>query len=168
MIIARRKGQPWSMARAERALAMCGDDTENRFETALGWHHKTADRYETARTELAYGSWLRRARRRIDARPRLTAALEGFERLGARPWADQAAQELAATGATVHRRGIDPISELTPQERQIAQLLAGGRTTREAAAALFLSPKTIEYHLLHVYVKLGIRSRTELTERFDG
>jgi DNA-binding CsgD family transcriptional regulator len=168
MIIAEQKGQPWSMARAERALALCGDDAEARFEAALGWHAKTADRYETARTELAYGSWLRRARRRIDARPKLTTALETFEQLGPTPWADRAAQELAATGTTVHRRSVDPISELTPQERQIAQLLAGGRTTREAAAALFLSPKTVEYHLRHVYLKLGIRSREELTERFGG
>jgi DNA-binding CsgD family transcriptional regulator len=72
--------------------------------------------------------------------------------------------ELEATGETVHRRGTSTIDELTPQELQIAMLLAGGRTTREAAAALFLSPKTVEYHLRHVYTKLGRRSREELAD----
>ena len=163
--LADAKSQPWSLARAERALALCGDEPANRFETALALHRETADRYETARTELAYGSWLRRSRRRAAARPRLSAAFETFQSLGANPWADRAANELRATGATVHRHGVDPITELTGQERQIAVLLASGRTTREAAAALFLSPKTVEYHLRHVYNKLGIRSRQELTDR---
>lgn len=166
MSMADGKGQPWSLARAERALALCGDSPEDRFEAALAWHTLTADRYETARTQLAYGAWLRRSRRRADARSRLAAALDAFDELGAVPWADRAANELLATGATVHRRSADPITELTGQERQIAQLLASGRTTREAAAALFLSPKTVEYHLRHVYWKLGIRSRQELAERF--
>lgn len=162
------KGQPWSLARAERALALCGDQPVDRFPVALDWHAQTSDRYETARTQLAYGSWLRRSRRRADARPLLTSALEAFEALGATPWADRAAAELQATGVTPHRRGTDPLTDLTSQERQIAQLLASGRTTREAAAALFLSPKTVEYHLRHVYWKLGIRSRQELAERFGG
>lgn len=166
--LAAAKGQPWSLARAERALALCGDRPENRFQEALGCHALTSDRYETARTELAYGSWLRRSRRRADARPLLTSALEAFERLGATPWADRTAGELRATGAIPHRRGTDPLTELTSQERQIAQLLGSGRTTREAAAALFLSPKTVEYHLRHVYWKLGIRSRQELAERFSS
>ena len=78
-----------------------------------------------------------------------------------------ARRELLATGETVRRRQPDAQDELTPQERQIAKLLAQGRTTRQAAAALFLSPKTVEYHLRHVYLKLGIRSRDELAQRFD-
>jgi len=166
--MATTKGQPWSLARAERALALCGDQPATRFPAALDWHAQTSDRYETARTQLAYGSWLRRSRRRADARPLLTSALEAFEALGATPWADRAATELQATGATPHRRGTDPLTDLTSQERQIAKLLASGRTTREAAAALFLSPKTVEYHLRHVYWKLGIRSRQELAERFGS
>ncbi|MBO0811187.1 MAG: AAA family ATPase [Microlunatus sp.] len=166
MSMADGKGQPWSLARAERALALCGDSPGDRFEAALSWHALTADHYETARTQLGYGSWLRRSRRRADARPLLAAALDVFDQLGATPWADRAANELLATGAMPHRRSADPITELTGQERQIAQLLASGRTTREAAAALFLSPKTVEYHLRHVYWKLGIRSRQELAERF--
>jgi len=81
---------------------------------------------------------------------------------GADPWADRARAELAATGETRRRRDPATIGELTPQELQIALALAGGKTTKETAAALFLSPKTVEYHLRHVYQKLGIHSREEL------
>ena len=129
---------------------------------------RTPDRFETARTELAFGARLRRERRRVEARPLLASALSTFEELGATPWADRAAQELQATGETVRRREASAMDELTPQERQIAQLLARGRTTREAAAALFISPKTVEYHLRHVYLKLDIRSRAALAALFGG
>ncbi|HYO19446.1 MAG TPA: helix-turn-helix transcriptional regulator, partial [Dermatophilaceae bacterium] len=138
------------------------------YRAALQLHAQTPDRYETARTELTFGACLRRERRRSDARPLLRSALQTFEELGAVPWADNAAQELKATGETVRRREATAMDELTPQERQISQLLAQGRTTRETAAALFISPKTVEYHLRHVYLKLDIRSRTELAERFGG
>lgn len=86
----------------------------------------------------------------MDARPVLRSALTTFEELGAMPWADNTARELAATGETVRRRETSAVDELTPQERQIAQLLSQGRTTRQPAAALFISPKTVEYHLFHV------------------
>jgi DNA-binding CsgD family transcriptional regulator len=89
-------------------------------------------------------------------------ALETFEHLDAAPWAERARTELAASGERLRRRDPSTLDELTPQELQIAMLLAQGRTTREAAAALFLSPKTIEYHLRHVYMKLGVHSREEL------
>lgn len=160
------KGQPWSLARSARAAALCADDPEPAYEEALTLHAQTPDGYEAARTRLAYGAWLRRSRRRVDARPLLCAALETFDLLGAAPWADRAAQELAATGETVQRGPLGSRVELTPQEQRIALLLAQGRTTRQAAAGLFLSPKTVEYHLRHVYLKLGISSRAELTERF--
>jgi DNA-binding CsgD family transcriptional regulator len=122
------------------------------------------DTFETARTRLAYGERLRRARNRVLAREQLRAALDTFEHLGAGPWADRASAELAATGETRRRRDPSTIDELTPQELQISLALAGGRTTRETAAALFLSPKTVEYHLRHVYQKLGIHSRDELAQ----
>lgn len=158
------KGQPWALARARRArgLTACDDELDELFTAALELHARTPDTFETARTRLAYGYRLRRARRRTDARPHLRAALATFDALGAAPWAEQAAVELRATGETAHRRDVTGLDHLTPQELQVARTLAAGRTTREAAAALFLSPKTIEYHLRNVYTKLGVRSRTDL------
>ncbi len=161
---AARKGQPWAMARAARSAGLtCADaDLDARFAEAAALHARTPDAFETARTQLAHGARLRRARRRADARGPLRAALTGFETLGAAPWADRAAAELRATGEHAPRRAAGPLQSLTPQEQQIAGMLAGGSTTRETAAALFLSPKTVEYHLRHVYTKLAIGSRSEL------
>ncbi len=159
---AEAKGQPWALARAARCQGMLADQFEPHFDEALRLHALTPDVFEAARTQLVYGARLRRARQRVRAREQLRAALETFERLGAEAWADQARAELAATGETARRRDASTLDELTPQELQIARLLADGRTTREAAAAVFLSPKTVEYHLRHVYRKLGIRSREEL------
>jgi DNA-binding CsgD family transcriptional regulator len=104
----------------------------------------------------------------VDARTPLRLALAEFTRLGAVPWAGRAADELAATGVTALRPGAQPASQLTPRELQIALLLAGGKTIRQAGAALFLSPKTVEYHLRHVYTKLGIDSRSQLAEQVLG
>ncbi|NGY63707.1 AAA family ATPase [Lentzea sp. NEAU-D13] len=159
------KGQPWAMGRAERAIGVLSENAsvDTHFEAALRCHERTLDDFETARTRLAYGARLRRARRRVDARPHLHAALETFENLRAARWADLAAVELGATGETIKRR--TPSETLTPQELQVSLLLVEGKTTREVAAALFLSPKTIEYHLRKVYTKLGIRSRAELAAR---
>ncbi|WP_299445192.1 LuxR family transcriptional regulator [uncultured Phycicoccus sp.] len=163
---ARAKGQPWSLARAARGLGLVAPDdaVDEHFQVALEHHARTLDGFETARTELAYGARLRRSRRRVDARPVLRSALGTFDALGARVWADRAETELKATGESAQRRGVSGVEQLTPQERQVARILAGGATTREAAAALFLSPKTVEYHLRHVYLKLGIRSRAELAD----
>jgi len=166
---ARAKGQPWSLARAMRCEALVADDDgfAEHFEQALHQHAESPDAFEAARTRLAYGERLRRARRRVLAREPLRAALQAFEQLDARPWAERARNELAATGETLRRRDPSTLDELTPQELQIALLLAGGSTTREAAAALFLSPKTIEYHLRHVYLKLNVHTRDELARALD-
>ena len=160
------KGQPWSIARALRGKALAAEDDRFAaiFEDALSEHANTPDAFEHARTQLAYGERLRRARDRKLARHQLRRALERFEALGAAPWTERARAELAATGETLRRRDPATIDELTPQELQIALLLAGGNTTREAATAMFLSPKTIEYHLRHIYLKLDIHSRHELAE----
>jgi DNA-binding CsgD family transcriptional regulator len=158
------KAQPWAQARAARCqgLMAAEGESDRSFETALTLHAKTPDGFETARTHLAYGARLRRERQRLRARDHLRAAIDIFDRLGADPWSDRARAELAATGETARRRDPATINDLTPQELQIALSLADGRTTREAAAALFLSPKTVEYHLRNVYRKLSIGSRTEL------
>jgi DNA-binding CsgD family transcriptional regulator len=164
------KGQPWPLARALRTQGLLAADADFPaiFDHAIRLHAQTLDAFETARTRLAYGERLRRARNRVLAREQLRAALDIFEHLGASPWADRASAELAATGETRRRRDPATIDELTPQELQIALALAGGKTTRETAAALFLSPKTVEYHLRHVYQKLGIHSREELARALAG
>ncbi|MGE2691628.1 helix-turn-helix transcriptional regulator [Mycolicibacterium pulveris] len=163
---ARDKNQPWALARAHRALAMTTSDPNERarlFDKALELHTLSPDMFEYARTRLAHGSALRRDKSRTAARAQLQHALEVFERLGARPWADLAANELYATGGRARRAGDGPLAALTPQESRIAQMLGAGNTTKQTAAALFLSPKTVEYHLRHIYQKAGIRSRAELS-----
>ncbi len=166
-VSAQRKGQPWAQARALRVRALLAEPAEltELLARALELHGHTLDRFEEARTRLVVGQLLRRNRRRVAARDQLQLALQTFERLGAPLWADVALAELNATGVTAHRRSLGPVLELTARELQIALLLADGRTTREAAAALFLSPKTVEYHLRHVYTKLGIGSRAELRDQ---
>jgi DNA-binding CsgD family transcriptional regulator len=159
------KGLPWARARAARARGLVASEGEMAavFEEALQLHSQTPDGFETARTQLAYGSRLRRSRQRVRAREHLRAAIGTFDGLGARPWAAQARAELAATGERARARSATTRDDLTPRELQIAILLSAGRTIREAASALFLSPKTIEYHLRNVYRKLHCRNRDELT-----
>jgi DNA-binding CsgD family transcriptional regulator len=163
------KGQPWALARAARCRGQLAAEGESDpyFETALALHGRTADAFETARTHLAYGARLRRERQRVRARDELRAAVDMFDHLGAAPWSETARAELAATGETARRRDVTTLNDLTPQELQIALSLAGGRTTKETAAALFLSPKTIEYHLRSVYRKLSVGSRSELKAALD-
>ncbi|NUR76064.1 MAG: helix-turn-helix transcriptional regulator, partial [Thermoleophilia bacterium] len=143
------------------------DALEREFGAALELHDQTPDVFEAARTQLAYGARLRRAGRRVRAREQLRAAIEAFDALGAAPWSNRARAELEATGETARKRDASTLDRLTPQELQIAFLLAEGRTTREAAASMFLSPKTIEYHLRNLYRKLGVRSRTELAAAIE-
>jgi len=158
------KGQPFALARAARARALLASDERfaAEFEAALRHHESTPDTFERARTELYFGERLRRIRRRVEARKHLRAALKAFDALGAAPWAERAMSELQASGETARVRDEGYRQQLTPQELQVALTLAEGTTTREAAARLYLSPKTVEYHLRHVYDKLEIRSREEL------
>jgi DNA-binding CsgD family transcriptional regulator len=115
-----------------------------------------------ARIELSYGEFLRRARQRRDARLHLRAALETFDGLGITPWADRARTELRATGETVRRRSVDAAEQLTPQELQIVDFVRHGASNPEIAAQLFLSRRTVEYHLHKVFRKLDIASRADL------
>ena len=146
------------------ACSQPDEELEREFDEAIDLHGQTPDVFETARTRLAYGARLRRAGHRVRAREQLREAIEVFDALGAAPWSNLARVELEATGETARKRDPSTLDQLTPQELQIALLLADGRTTREAAAAMFLSPKTIEYHLRNVYRKLGVHSREELAD----
>lgn len=155
---------PWPQALVSRcqALLTTGDDSDRCFAEALGLHTRGGRPFDTARTALMYGARLRRRRRRADARKYLRSAVETFERLGATPWAEKARAELLATGETARKRDVSTLTQLTPQELQIARLVAEGSTNKTIAAQLFLSPRTIDYHLRKVFAKLGLSSRNEL------
>lgn len=154
----------WALAASARCRGLLAgeDEFEEAFSKALAIHERLPMPFEQARTQLAYGERLRRSRHRSDARPYLRAAIEAFERLGAGPWAERARVELRATGESIGRELLSGLDSLTPQELQVAIVVARGATNKEAGAALFLSPKTIEAHLGRIYRKLEIRSRTEL------
>ncbi|QDQ10415.1 helix-turn-helix transcriptional regulator [Streptomyces spectabilis] len=153
---------------SDPAEAASGSDPADAlFAEAVGVHrvHPHDQRpFERARTELLYGEWLRRRLRRTDARPRLRAALELFEAVGAPLWAERARAELRATGETTPVRDREPglLDRLTPQELQIVRLAATGLSNRDIAAQLFLSPRTVGYHLYKAYPKLGVAARGEL------
>jgi DNA-binding CsgD family transcriptional regulator len=157
---------PWAQARVAHAHGLLseGHVAEGRFQEALDHHLRARRPFERARTELAYGELLRRARRRVDARAHLEAALDTFENLGAAPWAERARLELRASGQAVRRRDPSTLLQLTPQELQVARFVATGLPTREVAAQLFLSPRTVEFHLRNVFAKLSISSRSQLAQ----
>jgi DNA-binding CsgD family transcriptional regulator len=155
----------------EAQLARCkgvvaDDETfEDHFVEALARHSGTTGGFEEARTRLCFGERLRRVRRRRDARDQLRPALELFERFGAAPWAERTRGELRATGERLRARGPEH-EDLTGQELRIALQAAEGKTNRQIGAAMFLSPKTVEFHLGRAYRKLGIGSRAELIRHF--
>ncbi|MGW5460345.1 AAA family ATPase [Streptomyces sp. NPDC003996] len=146
-----------------RALLVGDGDAETHFQRALAAHANSVRLPNRARTHLAFGEYLRRARRRVDAREHLRTALALFEDLGATPWAERAAQELRACGETARRRDVTTVTELTPQERQVAALVRQGLSNRDVAAQLFVSSRTVDFHLRNCYSKLGVSSRAELT-----
>jgi ATP/maltotriose-dependent transcriptional regulator MalT len=144
-----------------RALVTDGDEATEHFEEALQLG-ADARPFDFARIQLLFGEHLRRERRRTDARVQLRAALQRFERFRAERWAERARSELRASGETARKRDPSTIDQLTPQELQIARFVAQGLANKEVAAQLFLSPRTIDYHLRNVFAKLGIKSRTQL------
>lgn len=155
----------WADAVALRCRALIAAEGEagGLYAEAVLLHQRGGRPFERARTELLYGEWLRREHRKAEARSQLRSALEAFDRMGARPWADRARAELRATGVSIPTEPAGSILDrLTPQELQVVRLAADGLSNRDIAAQLFLSPRTIGYHLYKAYPKLGITSRVEL------
>ena len=157
-------GPPWARALAARCQAMAADaaDAEGLFDVAMDLHSRANRPWDQARTALLYGEHLRRLRRRVAARAPLRAAAQTFERLGAGPWQARAQGELRATGEQLGARDTRTFRQLTSQEFQIVGLVSDGSSNRSVAEQLFLSPRTVEYHLSKVYAKLGISSRSAL------
>jgi DNA-binding CsgD family transcriptional regulator len=151
-----------------RALGADGDEADAAFAESLRLHAEARDGFETPHTRLLYGEWLRRAGRRTAAREQLEAAAGAFRAMDLTLWAQRAEEELRATGRTARPRRTLPEEPLTPQETRIATLAAEGMANREIAAALFLSPKTVEHHLSTVYRKRGLRSRAQLGQLFTA
>jgi DNA-binding CsgD family transcriptional regulator len=135
---------------------------ERSYREAIDRLGRTRLRPHLARAHLVYGEWLRREHRRVDARAQLRAAHELFQAIGMEAFAERARAELLATGERVRRRAAETRDELTPQERQIARLARDGLSNPEIGAQLFLSPRTVEWHLRKVFAKLGIQSRHQL------
>jgi DNA-binding CsgD family transcriptional regulator len=160
-------GSPLGLAAAARGRGLvAGEDFEQSFLEALAAHVLCDDRWSLARTRFAFGERLRRAGRRVDAREQLRLALDAFEEMGADTWAARAQAELKASGETLRRRRELEGEQLTPQELQIALHVARGLTNKEVGAALFLSHKTVEFHLGRIFRKLGMRARAELITRY--
>jgi DNA-binding CsgD family transcriptional regulator len=147
---------------AKGALLSDDDTAESLYREAIDRLRRTRIRVELARTQLLYGEWLRRQGRRVDARSQLRTAYEALTAMGVQAFADRAQRELAATGETVRKRSVETRSQLTAQEAHIARLVAGGHTNPEIAATLYISSRTVEWHLRKVFAKLGVTSRRQL------
>ncbi|SDL86805.1 regulatory protein, luxR family [Geodermatophilus siccatus] len=160
----RTSGTEWGLgiAASRRALLSGGRTAEGLHLEALDRLERTSVRVELARARLLYGEWLRREGRRVDARTQLRSAHEAFTAMGVDAFAERARHELLATGETVRRRTVETLGELTAQEVHIARLAAQGLTNREIGAELYLSPRTVEWHLRKVFAKLGVGTRREL------
>jgi DNA-binding CsgD family transcriptional regulator len=162
--ITRASGTDWALGTEARSRALLseGETAENYYREAIERLGRTRMRPALARAHLLYGEWLRSGNRRRDARAELRTAHDLFTTMGFEAFAERARRELAAAGDTVRKRTVDTASELTAQEAHIARLAVDGRTNAEIGAQLFLSTRTVEWHLGKVYTKLGVASRREL------
>jgi DNA-binding CsgD family transcriptional regulator len=160
----RASGTDWALGIEARSRALLGegDAAERFYREAIDRLGRTRVRVALARAHLIYGEWLRRERRRTDAREQLRAAHEMFAAMGAAGFADRAERELLATGETARKRTVETGSQLTPQEAQVARFARDGLSNSEIGARLFISSRTVQYHLHKVFTKLGITSRTQL------
>jgi DNA-binding CsgD family transcriptional regulator len=160
-------GTPLALGLLSRSRALLAEPGQARhqYEEAIELLSGSAATLELARAYLLYGEWLRRQRRRREARDALRTAFDLFDSMGADGFAERARIELRATGERVGRREVGTPEELTPQEAQIAALVSEGEANRDIAARLFISPSTVEYHLRKVFRKLGVTSRTQLLRR---
>jgi DNA-binding CsgD family transcriptional regulator len=162
-------GTDWALGvqARSRALLSGGESAEALYLEAIQRLGRTTIRLQLARTHLLYGEWLRRERRRLDAREELRTAYELFIEFGVEAFAERARIELEATGERARRRTADTLDQLTPQETQIARLAAEGHTNREIAVRLFISASTVEYHLRKAFRKLNVKSRIQLEDRLS-
>jgi DNA-binding CsgD family transcriptional regulator len=163
-------GTDWALGieAGSRALLSNGPDAERLYREAVERLERSRGVVHLARAQLLYGEWLRRENRRVDAREQLRAAYERFEQIGAEAFAERARRELVATGETAPRRTVETRDVLTPQEAQIARMASDRQTNPEIGATLFISPRTVEYHLRKVFTKLDISSRKELQSALAG
>ena len=162
--ITRAGGTDWALGVEARSRALLneGEAAERLYGEAIARLSRTRVRAELGRAHLLFGEWLRRERRRLDARDQLRTAHEMFIGMGVEAFAERAERELLATGERARKRTVEPREDLTAQEAQIARLAGEGFSNPEIGTRLFISPKTVEYHLRKVFSKLGITSRTQL------
>jgi DNA-binding CsgD family transcriptional regulator len=162
--MARASGTDWALGieTSRRALLRGGDTAEQLYREGIDRLGRTRVRVELARAQLLYGEWLRREGRRVDARALLRTAHETLTAMGVDAFAERAWHELLATGATMRKRTVEVPGELTAQEAHIARLAAQGLTNPEIGAALYISPRTVEWHLRKIFTKLGISTRRQL------
>jgi DNA-binding CsgD family transcriptional regulator len=163
-------GTPWALGVRSRCAALIeeGDRSEDAYREAISKLQRTLAKAELARAHLLYGQWLRRTKRRRDARHQLRVAYDMFDAMGAESFADVASAELSASGERARARKPETTFDLTPQEARIAGLAAEGQTNSQIAADLFVSPRTVEYHLGKVFRKLGVTSRAQLPLRLPA
>ncbi len=160
-------GRPWALATVAYGRAVTAADAaeaEALFQDALSHHQNAGRRLDEARTHLGYGEWLRRAQRRVDARQHLRQALETFGDEHAETLVRRATQELRASGETARKRDVSSLVKLTPMELKVAQLVASGLSNKDVAARIWVSPRTVAFHLRNVFAKAGVTSRGELAQ----